>query len=251
MSKPKKPAGETYFICENCNFVGRPKKMVKGSPAIELLLLLLFVVPGVIYGIWRLTTKYNVCPKCKKDSMVALHPSQSEVTMAGERILAEEKPARIFYAGAYILGILLLPFLGFIVPLGLLGLLFIIVAIIHRNSIRYTITNKRIKVKRGILLRTFDEIDIAHIRNVRIQQSILFRSFGGQGGYGDILIGTAGTAGYEIVIKNIKNPHERAALIKDLQSGKDLCPSLGRSSKATKELIGNTLAVRPKGCKIK
>jgi uncharacterized membrane protein YdbT with pleckstrin-like domain len=132
---------------------------------------------------------------------------QATAEMLDEKTLKEEKPALRSYAGVFILGFLLLFAYG-------IGLLFIIGAIIHRNSIRYTITNRRIKTKKGIIGKKVDEIDIPHIRNISSRQDFSAKILG----YGDILIGTAGTAGYEIIIEKINHPEETVTLIKDLQN---------------------------------
>ena len=53
------------FICESCGEVGFPKTITRGSFFIEILLWLMLLVPGLIYSIWRLTTRYQACPECK------------------------------------------------------------------------------------------------------------------------------------------------------------------------------------------
>jgi hypothetical protein len=39
----------------------------------ELLLFLFFIVPGVIYGIWRLAARKDVCASCLSDSLVPIN----------------------------------------------------------------------------------------------------------------------------------------------------------------------------------
>ncbi len=73
------------FVCTTCGFIGSPKKIVKGSILIELVLWLAFLVPGLIYSIWRLTTKYDACPKCKNASMI---PADSPT---GQKLIGENK----------------------------------------------------------------------------------------------------------------------------------------------------------------
>ncbi len=53
-----------------CGYVGYPKKHTKGSILIEILLWLFLILPGLIYSIWRLTTKQMICPKCKNPTMI-------------------------------------------------------------------------------------------------------------------------------------------------------------------------------------
>ncbi len=57
-------------ICTSCGYLGKPKKITKGNFIIELILWCLFIIPGLIYSIWRLTTKQEVCPECKHTTMI-------------------------------------------------------------------------------------------------------------------------------------------------------------------------------------
>ena len=43
------------MICTKCGHVGKPKKKVKGSIFIEIILWLMLIVPGLIYSIWKET----------------------------------------------------------------------------------------------------------------------------------------------------------------------------------------------------
>jgi len=52
--------------CAACGFVGFPKKIIKGNLLLEIILWVFFLIPGVLYTIWRFTTKSFVCPKCGK-----------------------------------------------------------------------------------------------------------------------------------------------------------------------------------------
>lgn len=76
---------QKQFICTTCGFVGIPKKTVKGSFLIELILWLFFLIPGIIYSIWRLTTRCDACPKCKNTTMI---PIDSPM---GEKLMKENK----------------------------------------------------------------------------------------------------------------------------------------------------------------
>jgi len=70
------------FICANCGYIGRPKKYTRGSFVIEVFLWLLFLLPGIIYSIWRLTTKVKVCPKCKAPNMIPENTPKGRELMA-------------------------------------------------------------------------------------------------------------------------------------------------------------------------
>lgn len=61
------------MICANCGSIGKPKKVTKGSLFIEIILWLCFFIPGLIYSIWRMTSKYTACPSCGAKNMVPLN----------------------------------------------------------------------------------------------------------------------------------------------------------------------------------
>lgn len=73
------------FVCTTCGYVGSPKRITKGSILYEIILWLLFIVPGLIYTIWRLTTVYDACPKCKNASMIPVD------TPIGQKLVRENK----------------------------------------------------------------------------------------------------------------------------------------------------------------
>lgn len=54
------------MLCTNCGFQGKPKTIIKGSWAIELVLWLLFLLPGLIYTMWRSRSAFKGCPECKE-----------------------------------------------------------------------------------------------------------------------------------------------------------------------------------------
>jgi len=58
------------YICSNCGFKGNLKRYIKGSLITEIFLWVLFFPAGIIYSIWRSSTKHLGCPKCRKDSMI-------------------------------------------------------------------------------------------------------------------------------------------------------------------------------------
>lgn len=58
------------MICQNCGTRGTPKTITKGSLAIEILLWICFLIPGVIYSLWRMTTRQQGCPSCGQAGMI-------------------------------------------------------------------------------------------------------------------------------------------------------------------------------------
>ena len=52
------------YICSNCDYVGKPKTITKGSLVIEVILWLLIIVPGVLYSLWRHWSRTKGCSNC-------------------------------------------------------------------------------------------------------------------------------------------------------------------------------------------
>ncbi len=59
-------------ICTQCGSIGKHIKKTKGSFWIELVLWIAFIIPGLIYSIWRTTSKQSVCPKCGHSTMIPI-----------------------------------------------------------------------------------------------------------------------------------------------------------------------------------
>lgn len=59
-------------ICTMCGSTGNVKRVTNGSLLIELVLWLCFFVPGLIYSIWRMTTRHNACAFCGSKAVVPL-----------------------------------------------------------------------------------------------------------------------------------------------------------------------------------
>jgi hypothetical protein len=64
------PRDAYSHICTACGTLGRPKMKVKGSFIIELALWLCFLLPGIIYSVWRSTTRGPCCPQCGARDMI-------------------------------------------------------------------------------------------------------------------------------------------------------------------------------------
>lgn len=64
----RKGGKETGYICTQCGLQAKP--ITKGSIFIEIILWLCFLVPGLIYSIWRHSSRSKGCPDCRTQSMV-------------------------------------------------------------------------------------------------------------------------------------------------------------------------------------
>jgi hypothetical protein len=60
------------MICTRCGTIGRPKRHTPGSLALELFLFLFFIIPGLLYGVWRLSARKWVCAACQADTLVPI-----------------------------------------------------------------------------------------------------------------------------------------------------------------------------------
>jgi hypothetical protein len=64
------PAGVARFYCTNCKAYS-PYARTKGSGWIELVLYLCYLIPGVIYSIWRRSGNSKLCPTCKQATLIS------------------------------------------------------------------------------------------------------------------------------------------------------------------------------------
>jgi hypothetical protein len=59
------------FICIVCGSTfDYAKRITEGSFLIEVVLWLFFLIPGLIYSIWRLTSRHDACPACGSGNFV-------------------------------------------------------------------------------------------------------------------------------------------------------------------------------------
>lgn len=70
--------GSVAMFCPNCGNRAKPKRHTKGSILIEIILWICFIVPGVIYSIWRLTTRQKVCPVCSAPNMIPVDSPRAQ-----------------------------------------------------------------------------------------------------------------------------------------------------------------------------
>lgn len=83
-----KPKKGPVMVCASCGHHGHAGYVTKGSMAIEIVLWLLFIVPGLIYSLWRLSTRRPVCAKCGAEQLV---PPDTPV---GRRLLADNAASK-------------------------------------------------------------------------------------------------------------------------------------------------------------
>lgn len=57
-------------VCLSCEHVGPTKKYTRGSFWIEVVLWLCYIIPGVLYSLWRLSTRTEGCASCGSSYIV-------------------------------------------------------------------------------------------------------------------------------------------------------------------------------------
>lgn len=71
--------GGKVKYCKTCGHTGKTESHTPGNLAIEIILWLCFIIPGLIYSIWRLSSKTAKCEKCGGKELV---PTDSPVAIA-------------------------------------------------------------------------------------------------------------------------------------------------------------------------
>lgn len=76
MGKPK--------FCMTCGHEGGTESRTSGNLLIEIILWLCFLVPGLIYSIWRISSRRPVCASCGAATLV---PPDSPMAIAQKKAL--------------------------------------------------------------------------------------------------------------------------------------------------------------------
>jgi len=87
------------MICTECGSVGKPKSAVKGSFLIEVILWLCFLIPGIIYSLWRMGSRHKACRECGATTMVPLNSPRGRKLMeeySNEQTPSYSEPASPF-----------------------------------------------------------------------------------------------------------------------------------------------------------
>jgi uncharacterized membrane protein YdbT with pleckstrin-like domain len=135
---------------------------------------------------------------------------------AGEQVIFEGHPSWRSILGFYLKGVVLAAILGAIAKLIDLsnGVVFLVVLVViavtvligfvKRVATRYTITNRRLNIKRGIVSREVQETRLERVQNVNFNQSVYQRLMQ----IGDVDFDTAATDDYNFVFYGVANPEE-------------------------------------------
>lgn len=60
------------LVCTRCHEIGEARMELAGNGLVELALWLLLLVPGIIYSIWRRSSRHPVCQSCGSTELVPI-----------------------------------------------------------------------------------------------------------------------------------------------------------------------------------
>jgi len=80
--------------CTTCGTVSIPKTVTKGSIVIELFLWLCLLLPGLIYSLWRVTSRHDGCRSCAAATLVPIDSPVAVRALAVAPELSAQRPAR-------------------------------------------------------------------------------------------------------------------------------------------------------------
>ena len=133
----------------------------------------------------------------------------------GERVLFEGHPSWRAILGFYLKGALVAVVLGvianlidggataFVVILVILGLT-LLIGFVKRVATTYTITDRRLNIKRGIISKEVQETRLERVQNVNYRQSVYQRLMQ----IGDVDFDTAASDDYNFVFAGVANPSD-------------------------------------------
>jgi len=134
----------------------------------------------------------------------------------GERVIFQGHPSWRAILGFYLKGILIAAILGvlfklfgassttvFLVVLVLIGLT-VLVGFLKRVATTYTITDRRLNIKRGIVSREIQETRLERVQNVNYKQSVYQRLMQ----IGDVDFDTAAGDDYNFVFAGVADPQD-------------------------------------------
>jgi uncharacterized membrane protein YdbT with pleckstrin-like domain len=133
----------------------------------------------------------------------------------GEEVIFQGHPSWRAILGFYLKGVLIAIVLGviaklvdgnwtaFVVILAVIAIT-VVVGFVKRVATTYTITNRRLNIKRGIISREIQETRLERVQNVNYKQSVYQRVMQ----IGDVDFDTAATDDYNFVFYGVADPSE-------------------------------------------
>jgi len=138
----------------------------------------------------------------------------SLILSPGEQVIFQGHPSWRALLGFYLKGILVAAIVGVIVKLAsggsagvflavlVLIALTVLVGFLRRMSTTYTITSRRLNIRRGVFSREIQETRLERVQNVNYRQSLYQRAMR----IGDVDFDTAASDDYDFVFVGVANP---------------------------------------------
>jgi uncharacterized membrane protein YdbT with pleckstrin-like domain len=166
---------------------------------------------------------------------------------AGERVIFEGHPSWRAILAFYLKGVLVAAAAGVVVALATRiggdvdkGLVFavvlaalvitVLVGFIKRITTTYTITDRRLNIKRGIISREVQQTRLERVQNVNYNQTMIQRALQ----VGDVDFDTAGSGDYDFSFDGVADPEEVVKKVDDAwRAHGGPQPGLGEPGSAT------------------
>jgi uncharacterized membrane protein YdbT with pleckstrin-like domain len=145
-----------------------------------------------------------------------LAPMSALNLSVGEQVIFEGHPSWRAILGFYVKGIVVAAIVGaiaklvgassttvFLIVLAIIALT-VLIGFVKRVTTTYTITNRRLNIKRGLISREVQETRLERVQNVNYNQSLYQRIMQ----IGDVDFDTAGTSDYDFIFAGVANPDE-------------------------------------------
>lgn len=81
-------------FCTACGNVGHSVLVLKGSVATEFLLWITFLLPGIIYSIWRANSKHEACSACGSPQVIPVDSPMARKLMGDDYQKMKEEEAQ-------------------------------------------------------------------------------------------------------------------------------------------------------------
>ena len=94
-------------VCTNCGHAGPSSLKTPGSGLIELVLWLCFLIPGLIYSIWRRSGQHQVCEMCGSRELVPVGSPKGKALIAAfppAPVVPPLKPSRAAVGAGHAVG---------------------------------------------------------------------------------------------------------------------------------------------------
>jgi uncharacterized membrane protein YdbT with pleckstrin-like domain len=144
-------------------------------------------------------------------------------TGPGEHIIFEGHPSWRSILGFYLKGLLVVAVAGgvtYLIDDGLTPVivaaalvLVVVIGFVKRIATTYTITNQRLRIRRGIVARKVQQTRLERVQNVNTEQSVLERVLQ----VGTVDFDTAGTTDADFSFRGVSQPEKVVAAVDEAQ----------------------------------